>query len=47
MPDYQARLGKDRQEFANIARVKLREVCRRDTSCFANVERVVDLLGEW
>ena len=47
MPDYQAHLAKDREEFGNIARVKLREVCRRDISSFADVERVVDLLGEW
>ena len=47
MADYRAQLAKDRHEFENIARMKLREVCRHDTSSFANVERVVDLLGEW
>lgn len=47
MGDYQAQLAKDRRDFANIARVKLREVGRRDISSFANVERVADLLGEW
>jgi hypothetical protein len=47
MGDYQAQLAKDRHDFANIARVKLREVGRRDVSSFANVERVADLLGEW
>ena len=47
MGDYQAQLAKDRHDFANIARVKLREVGRRDISSFVNVERVADLLGEW
>lgn len=47
MGDYQAQLARDRHEFSNIARIKLREACRRDASSFADVERVVDRLGEW